>query len=238
MKKPSIVELDGFADHTDETEGDGETLDTSSRAIIGDRLKFVDPRWTLGGADVTGMLATLVGTRNVVTKWGPDRKPLITQILAPGEKWPNFKAFNDECPRSEWRDEFGTMKGPWSGQHCLYFIDENGRRLTWPSPITTIGSCIAVNDIIKDVQVARKFRGQDVFAVVKLDHTNYSTKVGMKQRPKLVIVRLVAFGSSGASTLPEPDARPAIDAARGAPADAQPVAPLTASEEIGDVVPY
>jgi hypothetical protein len=173
----------------------------------------------------------------VVTKWGHDNTPLITRILAPGEKWPNLKKLNDECDRSEWRESFGKMVGPWSGQHCLYFIDDNCRRFTWASPVTTIGSCIAVDEIVTDIQVARKFRGQDVLAVVKLSHTDFRTGYGTRQRPKLVLTQLVALGLDRIGALPEPDA-PVLNAARGAPADARPVAPITAGEEIGDSVPF
>jgi hypothetical protein len=193
-RMPAVIQLDGFNDYTSEVEGESDALDTSSHAIVGDKIKFIDPRWLLGGTDITGMLLTLIGTRNVVTKWGHDNKPLVTRILLPGKKFPNFKKLNDECDRSEWRDSFGKMVGPGSGQHCLYFIDDNYRRLTWPSPTGTIGSCIAVDEIVADIQVARKFRGQDAFAVVELSHTNFRTCAGLKQRPKLVVKQLVKLG--------------------------------------------
>jgi hypothetical protein len=237
-KTPTILELDGFANYTSEVEGESDALDTASRAIIGDQLKFIDPRWLLEGADVTGKLVTVIGTRNVATKWGHDHKPLITRILTPGEKFPNFKALNDACDRSEWREEFGKMVGPWSGQHCIYFIDEVLRRYTWASPITTIGSCICVDDIVNDIQIGRKFRGPLVFAVAELSHTDFPTGYGMRQRPKLVVKRWVTLGPDRTS-IPNPDKpAPALAASGGAPADAKPVAPVTLSEETGDCVPF
>jgi hypothetical protein len=256
MRKPSVLELDGFNNYTSEVEGTGDdALNTGSRAIIGDRLKFIDPRWLLGDTDVTGKLVTAIGTRNVVTKWGHDQDKLEERILAPGEKFPNFKALNDACDRSEWREEFGKMVGPWSGQHCLYFIDEALRRYTWASPITTIGSCIAVDEIIEDIRINRKFRGPAVFLVVELGHTDFRTGYGIRQRPRLIVRRCVTLGPNRVSALPESDkpapvltasgevpadAKPVapITTSGGAPPDAKPVAPITLSEEVDDTIPW
>jgi hypothetical protein len=191
----------------------------------------------LAGADVTGKLVTVIGTRNVATKWGHDNTPLETRILAPGEKFPNFERLNDACDRSEWREAFGKMVGPWSGQHCIYYIDENYRRYTWASPTTTIGSCICVHDIVEDFRIARKFRGPAVFPVVELSHVDFPTGYGLRQQPKHVVKRWVTLGLDRVGALPDHGA-PEIAASRGAPADAQPVAPLTVSEEVGDAIPF
>jgi hypothetical protein len=240
---PTVLELDGFANYTSEVEGTSKNDDTASRAIIGDQLKFIDPRWLLGGADVTGKLVTAIGTRNVVNKWPRDNtKPPLVRVLEPGERFPNFAKLNAECDRSEWREEFGALVGPYSGQHCIYFIDDNYRRYTWAGPTTTIGSSIAVGELVDDIRLARKFRGENVFAVVELSHKDFRTGYGMRQRPKLLVKRYVVLGLDRVGALPNPDTPPAATAALaasgGAPADAKPVAPLTVSEEVGDTIPW
>jgi hypothetical protein len=233
-RNPTGVELDGFTNYTDETDGDDDALNTPSRAIVGLRLKFVDPRWTLEGEDVTGESLTLIDMRKVVSKWGHDRKPLETRILLPDQKWPDLAKLNSACDRGEWRDSFGKWIGPWAGQRCLYFIDANYRRITWASPKDTLGSKVCIDDAMKDIQLVRKFRGPSAFVVFKLSHTDWRTaKAGLKQRPKLVIDGPpVMLSLDRVGALPNPDAAPMINAApvnttipQGAPADAQPVAP-------------
>jgi hypothetical protein len=83
--RKSVVELDGFNDFVAESEGgsDGDDVNTSSRVIIGTKLRFNDPRWLIGDTDVSGMLLTAFAVRKVVNKWSVDGKPLETHILAP-----------------------------------------------------------------------------------------------------------------------------------------------------------
>jgi len=188
---------------------------------------------------------------NVVTKWGHDRNPLEQRILAPGEKFPDFEKLNADCPKSEWRERFGQMVGPWSGQHCLYLIDESYNPYTWASPITTIGSAIAVRELTDQIKRVRRFRGENVYAGVELNHTHFRTKYNPdRERPHLPIKRWVKLGpDSTADALPPPatpalpDSTPAASgsapaAAQGAPADAQPVAPITLKEEVQDEIPF
>jgi hypothetical protein len=236
-RQKTVIELDGFDDFTSQTEGEDDSR-ASARVIQGTKLKFIDPRWLRETADITGLLLTVVGERNVVNLWGHDDNPIETRILAPGEKWPDFKKLNDACDRSMWREKFGKLTGPWSGQHVLYFVDENWNRFTWPSPITTIGSSICVNNLMDDIKIARKFRGANVYAVAELSHANFNTGFGLRQRPALIVKRWVTFGPDrGVGALPAPDA-PMLNssqsspAPQGTPAGAQPVAPVILSQEM------
>src|SRR4051794_2640421 len=103
VKNQNIVDLDGFNDFTNEVEGaEDERVNTSARVIQGTKLKFIDPRWLIDGRDVTGMLLTIIGVRNVVNKWSPDNRPLVTNILPPGVKFPDFKVLNAKEPQSAW----------------------------------------------------------------------------------------------------------------------------------------
>jgi hypothetical protein len=239
--KKSVQELDGFNDFTSEVEGD-ENINVSSKVIQGTKIKFIDPRWLAGEKDITGKMLTAIGVLNVVNKWGPDDRPLEPpRILAPGERFPNFGALNAQCDRSEWRERFGKMTGPYSGQHCVYFVDENLNRFTWPSPLTTIGSAIAVSELVDQIKLVRRFRGLNAYPVVELGHTNYPTGYGLKQRPHLLKIReWVELGFSQAAELPAPDSNstPEISKTGGAPAGAQSVTPVTLAEEADDEIPF
>jgi hypothetical protein len=155
--------------------------------------------------------------------------------LPPGQKFPNFKKLNDEA-RSEWRLSFGKETGPWSGQHCLYFIDDNYSPYTWPSPITTIGSSIAVGEIVDHVNRVRKFRDPDVYVVVELSHCLFKTGYGDRERPHLPVKDLVKLKSNRVA-LPTPDTQTVLTQ-QGAPADAQTVEPITLTEEMNDEIKY
>src|SRR5215813_9916186 len=97
VAKRSVVELDGFDDFTNQVEGE-DSLNVSSGVIQGTKIVFLDPRWLDSSEkDITGVLLTAIGTRNVVNKWFADNKSLVTRILAPGEKFPNFGKLNAEC---------------------------------------------------------------------------------------------------------------------------------------------
>jgi hypothetical protein len=234
----AIVELDSFNDFTNEVEG-SEELNMSDRVIKGMKLKFLDPRWLdATGKDITGTLLTAIEVVNVVNKWGHDNKPLVVRVLAPGVRFPNFAELNAECDKSEWREKFGKLQGPWSGQHCIYFIDDLYNRYTWPSPTTTIGSSVAVREFADQVKLVRRLRGANVYPVVKLGHTDWPTGYGLKQRPYLLgIKRWVKLGPDQTQrALPAPEE--IVEIAGGAPADAESVTTPTAAEEIDDEIQY
>jgi hypothetical protein len=238
--------FDGFNDFTNEVEGEEERV--SGRVIQGNKIKFIDPRWLDNtGKDITGKLLTAIGVRNVVSKWGHDNTLLASRILAPGEKFPNFDELNRQCDKSEWRDSFGERKGPWEGQHVVYFIDELYNKYSWPSPTTTVGSSICVREFADQVAMVRKFKGNDVFAVTELGHTDFPTAYGLKQRPDLLKIKewVSLRSDQTGDPLPAPDSEPAIDVtptsaspALAAPAGAQHVDKLTAKEVTGDEIMF
>jgi len=240
VMKRTVVELDGFNDYTNEVEGE-EELNVSSRVIKGMKIKFLDPRWLDNNKkDITGTRRTVLDVWNIVTKWSRDGKPLVTRILAPGEKFPNFKELNAKCDQSEWRERFGKMVGPWSGQHCLYLIDELMNLSTWPSPITTIGSAICVRELTDQIKLVRKIRGRNVCPVTELGHTDFNTGYGLRQRPYLLNIKdwVILGPDQTGGALPALDSNPEIapPATGGAPAGAQSVGKPTAKEVTGDEI--
>jgi hypothetical protein len=233
----TIVELDGFNDFVSEQEG--EEVNVSSRVIQGTKLKFLDPRWVIAEQDVTRMHLTVIGVRNVVNRWSDDNVSIETRILEPGEKFPNFEQLNNTCDRSEWRESFGKLVGPWSGQHCVYFIDEKLNPYTWASPINTIGSAICVREFVDQVKRVRRFRGENVYAVVELSHVDFRTGFGLRQRPHLQILEWVLLGPGRGTELPAPDTATLVESkGSGTPPEAKPVAPISRREELGDEVPW
>jgi len=253
LAKKIAPELDGFNVFTNEIEGD-DNINAGSSIIQGTKLKFLDPHWLIEGQIVTGMLLTAINVLNVVTKWSHDNKPLETKILAPGERFPDFEKLNADCPQSEWRVSFGKKVGPWSGQHCLYLIDEHFNCSTWASPITTGGSAIAVRELVDQIKRVRRYRYRDnVYPVVELSHTHFPNRYKPdRERPHLLIKRWVTLGADRTAdelpppttaALPNSDSAPATSgsapaATQGAPADAQPVPPVTLKEETQDEIPW
>ena len=249
--RSSVVELDGFDDFTNEVEGVEERM--SSKVIEGTKIKFIDPRWLNAktGQDITGKHLTVVGVRNVINKWGPDNELLDIRILAPGEKFPNFDKLNAEC-RNEWRTAFGKEVGPWSGQHVIYFVDELWNPYTWPSPTSTAGSSVCVDELMTQIKRVRSIRGDRARPLVELNHTDWPTGYGLKQRPQLVIVKWVVFGADRMETLP-PTEMPSIPGPASSasipptaaakandvlPDGAQLMTPITPKEELRDEIPW
>ena len=116
-------------------------------------------------------------------------------------------------------------------------------RYTWPSPLDTIGSAIAVRELREQVMLVRKVqRANNLFAVATLDHTNFPTRIGVKQRPHLLNIKnWVRLGPDQmGEPLPAPDANPVIDvtptAGVGAPPDAEVVPPPTAKQVVDDEI--
>ena len=246
----TIVELDGFNDFTNEIEG-ADDNNMSGGIIQGTKIKFLDPRWVIDKTekDITGKLLTAIAVVNVVNKWGHDGELLEKRILAPGEKFPDFEKLNEQCPKSEWRMAFGKLVGPWSGQHVLYLIDKLYNPFTWASPTTTVGSAVAVVNLVNQIKRVRRFRGEHVYPLVELNHVHFPNAYKPdRERPDLRIIDWVRFGDGGnlvssspntpvltgpATATPEPKAE-----SSGKPPEAQSVKPITTQEELDDEIAF
>src|SRR5262249_633582 len=178
----------------------------------------------------------------------------------------DFKALNKACPQSEWFEKFGKLVGPYQGQRAIYFIDEHYNRYTWASPgprvelpgphaelhlaeiKDTIGSAICCREIMEQINLVRRVRGEGVYSVVELGHTDFKTGFGLRQRPFLLKIKeWVRLTPGRVDSLPARDAAPVAEItsqdssatkASGAPADAQPVTKPTAKEVTGDEILY
>ncbi|PWT80376.1 MAG: hypothetical protein C5B58_11780 [Acidobacteria bacterium] len=248
-KLRSTTALDGFDDFTNEAEGE-EGINVSGSVIQGSKLSFVFPKlWTIDDQPATGMRFTCIEVLNVVTKWEIDPitgkgKPEITKRLAPGVAFPDFDVENDKCPKSEWRMSFGKLVGPWNGQTCLYLVDANFNIYTWASPNTTIGSAIALRELVAQIKRVRRLRGSNVYPVVELASKHFPNQYAPdRHRPHFIIVDWVVLGPDRtANVLPPvtttPELTVSTSGSSGVPEGAKPVSPITLSEDLDDKVTY
>jgi hypothetical protein len=244
----ALVNLDGFDGYTDEYEGEEQDQDqfTSGRVIQGTRINFTnEATWV----DVSkqqlpsDLELIVVDIARVVVKWSKDNKPIETIVLAPNEKYPDVKAKNEKCPKTEWRERFGKLEGPWQAQHVVYMLDpKTMNKYSWPT--STIGGHICVSDLAEKTRMMRRFRGQRVYAVVRFNKTLMSNRYN-RQRPDLIVQRWVTLDGPG--TLPTPEI-PSITGPTTTPASSTPsaieaigmrtVTPPSAKEVTGDEIPF
>src|SRR5262249_19491638 len=124
-KLMSTTALDGFSGFNDAIEGDDRPQ--GGGIIQGRLIKFTNPGCIFVTADdeikVSADLELIpIDIIRVVQKW-IDGMPVETIIVAPGEKFPDIKAMNEEAPQSEWREYSGEMVGPWQMQYLVYLLN-------------------------------------------------------------------------------------------------------------------
>jgi hypothetical protein len=204
VKKTAAADLDGFATgySAPATVGDGGASPNSGWGI---KLKFgLDARWTdPSGDEITSVLVAL-DVINRVHKWPGDGGAPVETIDVRNGQWPDIVKLNDSC-RDEWFERFGKLIGPWRGEHVLLLAaPTTAQTFWWASPTETIGSCIAIRNLVTAVQRMRQFRGEAVFPIIRLTHAHMNTAYGGRERPDLRIERFVSFGDGGAMKTIEP----------------------------------
>src|SRR5947208_642893 len=107
LVKHEQYDIDGFDDIDD---------NRSASAMQGTRVKFTnEATWkTTDDDELPADLELLVASiARMIIKWGPDKKPVETHVIEPGRPWPDLVVMNASELRSEWRENFGKMEGPW-----------------------------------------------------------------------------------------------------------------------------
>jgi len=246
--KPKFL-LDGFQGFEDTVEGADSP---ANRLIQGQLVKFTnEATWvTRGGEELSGTLELVaVNVTRVVQKWG-DGQPIETRMLQPGEKFPNLEELNANVPQSEWREgPDGKLHGPWQAQYLVYLLNpDTAERFTYATG--TIGGGIAVRDLVDRVSWMRKFRGEQVYAVVSPSTAPMKTRYGTRPRPHFVIMRWVGLSSEGALPPTEPPAlsgpqtadpsttKATTDNANKKSAGLKEVKPPSISEELNDEINF
>ena len=125
--------------------------------------------------------------------WGTDGKPIgPPRVLGPGEQYKDEEALNEAIPKEQWLPSFDGktphVRGPIQNQNVMVFGDlATMQRYVWPSPVTTIGSAMAVRELTDKVRRMRQFRGTRVYVKVGLSKCLFPTHYGPRQRPHLQI---------------------------------------------------
>jgi hypothetical protein len=248
LEKVSPHALDGFGGYTEVIEG-SEGQSVAGVSLLGLKLKYLDPIWTDPDENEVKGPFVVHDVQRKVQKWLDDSRPAETIVLAPGEKWPDIEKLNAACPKSEWREKFGKLQGPWQGEHVVCFFDPATMvRYWWPSPLTTVGSAICVRELVAQTKLMRSYKGEHVYPLVELSHTFMPTNYGGRERPNLVVKDWVRFGNGGNLVLPAPN-RPVLadsavattepkSAATSNPTGMQSVGKLTAKEVTRDEIPF
>jgi hypothetical protein len=199
--------IDNFAGWEDGVEGDDHP--EGAGIIQGTLVKFTnEAAWvTREGDELPANLEFIaVDVGRVVQKW-QDQQPVETIILQPHQKFPDVKAMNEATPKEEWvKGPDGKMRGPWQGQHILYWLDPKTLdKYTYPTG--TDGGRIAIGKLREKIVWMRRLRGQNVYPVITLSDTFFPTRYGGRQRPHFVIVRWVRLGGE-VEALPVPTPLP------------------------------
>ena len=151
--------LDGF-----ELDDDG-----GNNLIKGEKIKFtLDSKWVVArsGEVIDPRRKFLViEILRVEQKWLPDEnRPVETRILGPEEPFPDFKKLNDKAPKSEKREKFGKLVGPYQGAHVVYLIEINAESkkvaaFTWIADIEGAGASRAIKDLRENTKLTRRVQG-------------------------------------------------------------------------------
>jgi hypothetical protein len=189
----------GFAGWTDEVEGDDRPQ--GAGVIQGKKLKFKDAKWVdRDNNDIPPDLeVAAVGIGRFVQRW-EDGTAIETISVAAGAPFPDVDAMNEKIPRETWEDgPSGQPQGPYQACSVVYFIDlKTMDQYSFPAPTVTIGSSIAVRELRKTIVWMQKYRGANVFPIVKLSKAWMPTRHGGRMRPDFVKTgRWVRLGGGG-----------------------------------------
>jgi hypothetical protein len=153
-------------------------------------------------------------------------------VLQPGEKFPDINKLNAGVPQSEWEEgPDGRPRGPWQSQHITYLLDP-ATMGKYTFATGTIGGAICVRDLVDRTQWMRRFRGTNVYPVVKLTSVHMNTRFGGRQRPRFNIAKWITLDDAG-NALPAPDL-PKLSDHQGA----KEVKPPSPAEDLADEIPF
>jgi hypothetical protein len=238
VAKKQPLELDSIDDFDDSIAGGDGRQSGGGGGFLpnGVQVKFtLTERWQtkIGGVDITGKIVLHLDTIRTEVRWGTDRRPVgPPRVLGPGEQYRDVEAVNEQIPREEWLpawEKGGPLRGPVQNQNVAVFGDlATMERCVWPSPVTTIGSAIAVRELTEPVKRMRSFRGERVFAKVALWKCRFPTHYREDQkRPHLEILGWLKPTEHGLVEI-DPHLLPNL----------QPVSEPSLAEELKDKIKY
>jgi hypothetical protein len=200
--------LDNFGRFNDDVEGAGDDGHGASIFAGAIRLKFTNTAtWEAApdGGDFTDRELVAINIRRMEVCWGKDGGRPKTREVMPGECFRDLDALNATIPKSEWRESFGSLKGPWERQYILEFVDlADMQRYYFPT--STIGGFRCIRELDDRVKWMRRYRGENVYPIVRLTHTHMSTQYGGRERPHLEIKDWKRIGGGETEAMSPPQA--------------------------------
>lgn len=235
---------DGFAGYSDD--------ENPLRIIQGSMLKFGnDGIWSdrsTNAAFPPDRELIVADLQRVSEKW-VNKERIETRLIPPGQPMPDIDELNAACPKSEWGvDLNNSPRGPWQNSTILYLIELSSME-KFRFQTGTIGGSIAVGEIVDKTKMMRRFRGVNVYPVVRLRSKVMKTKFGPRPRPHFEVQRWITLGGGGggeAQALPSAPSQSAPSTlpnagARNAPASGGSggvVEEPTLREQLNDDVPF
>jgi hypothetical protein len=197
---------DGLDGYTDAVEGDERPA--SQGLIQGTLVKFGNTaEWQTKDGEVLDHDTRLIilDLKRAIIKWGADKKPEETRIIPPGQPFPDVAAMNEAIPKTQWRQGFNGLEGPWQPQQCAVMLDPHTmEHFTFATSAT--GGFIAIRELADKVKAMRRYRGP-VSPIVTLDDAPMKTRYGDRRRPYFTIVdwvRLNGGSEPQQAALPAP----------------------------------
>jgi hypothetical protein len=218
----------------------------ANRLVKGDRLKFVDGRWSsTDGVKFDGTEVFLWdGAVRAVQRW-KNNLPADVIIETPDQPLPDVEELNEKVPREEWvQGKFDEeARPPWQLVHAIHLT-----RIPDCNPFTyvngTVGTRIAIDRLHDRVEAYQRIRGGNVAPLVSLDSKLMRTAFGEKLRPEFSIKDWRMLGDPQTSLMiehqPPQIEQPKADVvkAKTVVSIGKHVKPITAAEEFEDSIPF
>jgi hypothetical protein len=203
----SLTPIDSF-DYVDEAEGEEEMrshslLQGTTRIEFGLNYKWLNHA---GRAELPPEREYLFNHHIRAAVKFVDGELADQTILGPSQKFPNFAELNAKCPQSEWKEAFGKLRGPWSGQIIIYLIDPiTLDQYAWVAKLETNGAMMAVNDLLKRIKLKQLLCRAPVVPILRLGTTTMpSKKYGPRPRPHFILGEQWIDRGDAVQALPAP----------------------------------
>jgi hypothetical protein len=203
---------------------------SDNRFIKGERLKFVDGRWSSahGGKFDETTRFLVFGTKKAAQMW-EDGVPTV--IPETPDTPLDVDAMNEAVPREAWvQGKFDSEpKPPWTEVRAVYLT-----RIPDCSPFTfvsgTKGTAIAVGRLHDRIETYQALRGANAVPIVSLESKSMKTAWGEKLRPEFVVQDWRTLGGSQHAQI---EHKPAPQGDVG-----EPVEPISTAEELNDEINF
>lgn len=221
-----------------------ELAKLKARLLQGIKAKCVDGRWSADDLPLPNTLL-VVGTTRGLQCWKDGE--LLDELDERDGPLSDPDELSTKIPQEEWELGLnGKPKPPWALVYVVYLVDPESAEL-YTFINSTYGARLAYERLTRKLEMMARLRGAGVTALVKPDSRQMKTKeVGLKLRPEFTILewRDIGGGEDKPPQLPPPPDKDPTGAAAKPPAEkkptpiGKPVKPVTAQEELDDILPF